>query len=179
MITVYSVFLKILVAEKNFKTNLAWYQRTCFNFKNYGLMNFFIKVINIIIVAVAVYYLIYLYDHTTVKCMKINTKSFLNSYIVNNKFIYTFGDISHIMTRNIMNDILANINHCNEYQILKFRDLNNTKFPYNHPFSHPHLNILNYNSLTHDVYVSIQMSSHNFNNCFYFNKTNILGYDDQ
>lgn len=158
---------------------MAWYQRTYFSLKNLDLINFFKKIGYSFIIGVMIFYLNYLDSCKFVECSPLNGGVFLKSYRFNNNWIFTSNSISYITSCDVMYNIFKNVDCTNFYQIAKYNDVFGTKLPYRHPWSHPHLNILNFNNLVNNVYVNIQMSTDNFNNCTYLSEKNILGKNNQ
>jgi hypothetical protein len=154
---------------------LAWYQRTYSNLNKLGKKVFNLKYLMFILI---IFFVNYFYNRTTIECFSLYKSQYLNHYLINNKVVYTYGNISYITASDIINNILLNSTHHYDFNILKFSDLYRTKLPRNHPFSHPHLNILNFNDQLNNILVNMQMSSRNFNNCSYLSKKNILGDDD-
>lgn len=143
---------------------MAWYQRTYFSLKSFICFFINFNFIFHITFFTIFYYFFFITD--IIHCLKINkfNSNYLNKTLVGNNIVYFYKDIPH----NIISDTIFNIklipkNNLN-FNILSFKDKNGLIFPYNHPYSHPHLNFTyNFNQFN-DIYVTLEMSSNNFNN---------------
>ena len=153
---------------------MAWYQRTYFNLNISSLINFFN--FRILFLFVIFYFLnFYFLNLNHVQCFSIKYQSnFLNNCIINGKPIYFYKNINPTIIYNLWENINYNKFDNLTYKICKFNDIYKTKLPYNHPFNHPHLNILEFNNLNSDIFVSVQMSTKNFNNCSILTSNNLM-----
>jgi len=154
---------------------VAWYQRTYFNLRKFCIKHLSLNLLQFVLI---LFFIIYC-NQSTAQCLAINKSSFLNPHLIGKNFVYTYGNVNYMTACDVVHNLLYNSNNNNIYKIVKFNDVFNTKFPYNHPFFHPHLNISGFNNVPSNIYINIQMSTNNFNDCFYLSEKNILGEDHQ
>jgi len=99
--------------------------------------------------------------------------NYLNFHKIGNHKVYFFGDIKYKNTFDLVKHIKYNpLNNLN-FKLYMPNKICIDTFPHNHPLTHPHLNIVNYNNIIDNIFVNIQMSSNNFNDCFFLSKSNI------
>lgn len=119
-----------------------------------------------------------IFTHSIVECQPLfKDMSFFKSHIINGNTLYYSGDLTYAIANDFFKYI--NYNHFNSlsWSIYKPTSISIQTFPYKHPYRHYNLNILTYNNLINDYYVNIQMSTHNFNNCYFLSNSNLDGLD--
>lgn len=142
---------------------MAWYQRTYFNLKFFFF--YFINFKNLIY-----FFLFFIFFNLfvipeTVYCLKLNkpVTGYLNKCLIGGNIIYFYKDISYNVILETMSNIKSISDNNLNFNILSFKDKNGLIFPRNHPYSHPHLNfIYNFNQFN-DVYITLELSSNNYN----------------
>ena len=101
--------------------------------------------------------------------------NYLNFHKIGNHKVYFFGDIKYKNTFDLVKHIKYNpLNNLN-FKLYMPNEICLRTFPHTHPFTHPHLNIGNYNNVIENIFVNIQMSSSNFNDCFFLSEFNVNG----
>ena len=168
------IYLIIIFFKSIFYINLAWYQRTYFNL-NIGILFKYFN-FRFFLLLIFFYFLnVYLLNLQPVQCFVWKQhSSFLNRNFINNKAILTYKNISPEITHNVFESIKLLQFKNLTYNICNFQDINGFKFPHNHPLSHHHLYVNEFNNLHTDLFVAIQLSSNDFNNCFFLTETNIF-----
>jgi len=113
----------------------------------------------------------FVFNQPTAHC----SNPYLKTHIIGGHIAYFCGDITYSNAFDVIKYIKYNqLNNLN-YNIYTPNKFCINTLPYKHPYRHPHLNILQYNNLFNDIYVNIQMSKHNFNNCHLLSKKLIYG----
>ena len=142
---------------------MAWYQRTYFNLKLFFC--YFINFKNIIYFLFFFIFFNFVIATEITHCIKLNkpVTGYLNKCLVGNNIVYFYKDIPY----NIILDTMFNIksipdNNVN-FNILSFKDRNGLIFPRNHPYSHPHINFIHNSNKFNDIYVTLELSSSNYN----------------
>lgn len=169
----YLAFVYLYINEK--KNNMAWYQRTYFivvkGLKNLILILNFRFFLFMLIILFSLK--LFVFDQPTIHCFN----SFLKTHLIGGHIVHFSGDIAYPVAFDIIKYIKYNQFGNLNYNIYTPTKLCINTFPHNHPYRHPHLNILQYNNLINDISINIQMSSHNFNNCSLLSDINIDGED--
>lgn len=115
-----------------------------------------------------------IFTHSVIECQPLlKDVSFFKSHIINGSALYYSGDLTYAAA----NDFVKYINYHQfnslNWSFYKPTNISIQTFPYKHPYRHYNLNILTYNNLIENYYVNIQMSTHNFNNCYLLSEKNI------
>lgn len=143
---------------------MAWYQ--CIYFYLKLVFCFFINFKNIIYFLLFFIFFNFFIITEIAQCLKINKfdTNYLNKVLVGNNNVYFYKNITYDIISNIMFNIKFVPNNNLNFNVLSFKDKNGSIFPYNHPYSHPHINFMyNYNQFN-DIYVTLELSSSNYNN---------------